>query len=278
MKMHTVTGGGGLKLHVREWGPEDAPALVLIHGWSQHHLCWTKQLVPPLTERFRVVAFDLRGHGMSEAPLEPETYTAGAHWAEDVHAVIATLKLDRPVLAGWSYGGCVIGDYLRVYGDGAIAGINFAGAAVRLGEEWAGTLIGPGFLDHVPGATNEDQAVALPAIREFLHGATAMPLAPEEYELAMGWNMLVHPRVRAALLMRELDFTPELARLGKPALVSYGEEDTLVLPAMAKLIHKTAPGSEISAYPGVSHAPFLEEPERFNAELAAFAEKAQGGG
>ena len=51
------------------------------------------------------MAYDLRGHGMSEAPLEPEHYADGRLWADDVAAIIQQLVLDRPVLVGWSYGG-----------------------------------------------------------------------------------------------------------------------------------------------------------------------------
>ena len=69
MKVHTVTGGAGLRLHVREWGKEDAPSILFIHGWSQNHLCWKNQYESMLAEDFRLVALDLRGHGMSEAPI-----------------------------------------------------------------------------------------------------------------------------------------------------------------------------------------------------------------
>ena len=59
-----------------------------IHGWSQNHLCWAKQYESSLADEFRLVAYDLRGHGMSEAPLEPEHYTADELWADDLAAII----------------------------------------------------------------------------------------------------------------------------------------------------------------------------------------------
>ena len=51
MKAHTVRGGGGLRLHVREWGKTDGPPILLIHGWSQNHLCWVKQYESALHRR-----------------------------------------------------------------------------------------------------------------------------------------------------------------------------------------------------------------------------------
>ena len=72
MKIHSVVGGGGVKLHVREWGKADAPPVLFIHGWSQNHLCWRKQYESQLADAFRLVAFDLRdgiaGGGVGAAP------------------------------------------------------------------------------------------------------------------------------------------------------------------------------------------------------------------
>ena len=72
-----MKGGGGLRLHVREWGNADGPPILFMHGLSQNHLCWDKQYDSALADEFRIVAFDLRGHGMSEAPLDQDHYTQG---------------------------------------------------------------------------------------------------------------------------------------------------------------------------------------------------------
>src|SRR3954451_2100575 len=156
MTTHTVTGGGGLKLHVREWGPTGAPPIVLIHGWSQNHLCWAKQYESALADEFRLVAFDLRGHGMSEAPLEPEHYTDARLWADALAAVIEQVRLDRPVVVGWSYGAFVICDYVRAYGEDRIGGIDLVGGTVPLRPAAVGTLIGPGFLDNLSHLIADD--------------------------------------------------------------------------------------------------------------------------
>jgi non-heme chloroperoxidase len=132
-KVHRVRGGGELQLHVREWGNADGPPVLLIHGWSQNHLCWAQQYESGLVDELRLVAYDLRGHGMSEAPLGPEHYSDGELWADDVAAIIDQLGLERPVLVGWSYGAFVICDYVRKYGQERIAAINFVEAAVKLG-------------------------------------------------------------------------------------------------------------------------------------------------
>jgi non-heme chloroperoxidase len=233
-------------------------------------LCWSKQFEGPLADKFRLVAMDIRGHGQSEAPLDVESYTTGDLWADDIKNVIEALKLERSVLVGWSYAGLIISDYIRKYGDDDIAGVNFVDAAVGIGAQWFGTRIGPGFLDYAPLACSEDQTVALNAIRDFLHACFVKPITAGEMELAMGWNMLVNPQVRANLIRREEDFTPDLAKIQKPVLVTYGDADTVILPSMAKAIQDSVQNYEISEYPGVGHAPFIEEPVKFNAELEEF--------
>ena len=58
MKVHTVPGGGGVKLHVRECGSPTGIPILLIHSWSQNHLCWMKQYESELQNELRIVALD----------------------------------------------------------------------------------------------------------------------------------------------------------------------------------------------------------------------------
>jgi non-heme chloroperoxidase len=273
MKTHTVQGGGGLRLHVREWGKADGPPIVFIHGWSQNHLCWGKQYESALADDYRLVAYDLRGHGMSEAPLEPEHYTDGKLWADDLAAIIAELGLDRTVLVGWSYGAFVICDYIRAYGQDRVAAINFVEGVARLGETAFGTLIGPAFLDHFVDATADDLPTNMRAMRSFVRACVVKPVSDDDLEAAVCWNVVVPASIRANLAARELDYDDVLGSLEVPLLVTQGRADSVVLPAMAEHILATCPTAEASWYEGVGHVPHLEEPERFNRELAGLARR-----
>jgi non-heme chloroperoxidase len=273
MQVHTVTGGGGVRLHVREWGNADGPPILFIHGWSQNHLCWDKQYESALRDEFRLVAFDLRGHGMSEAPPGPEHYTDDGLWADDLAAVIGRLDVERAVLVGWSYGAFVICDYIRAYGQDRVAAINFVEGVVKLGEAAFGTLIGPAFLDHFADATADDLPANIRGMRGFVRACLAKPVAAEDFETALCWNMAVAPQVRASLGAREIDDDDVLRGLEVPLLVTQGRSDTVVLPAMAEHILATCPAAEASWYDGVGHVPHLEEPGRFNRELAALARR-----
>jgi pimeloyl-ACP methyl ester carboxylesterase len=275
MKVHLVRGGGGLRLHVREWGKADGPPILFIHGWSQNHLCWARQYESALASEFRLVAYDLRGHGMSEAPLEPGHYTDGKLWAEDVAAIIEELDLGRPVLVGWSYGAFAICDYVRAYGQDRIAAIDFVEGVVKLGQAAFGTFIGPGFLDHFVGATADDLPTNIGAMRSFVRACIVKPVPDDDMETAMCWNAMVPAAIRAHLAARELDYDDVLGALEVPLLVTQGRADSVVLPAMAEHVLATCPTAEASWYEGTGHVPHLEEPKRFNRELAELTRRAR---
>jgi pimeloyl-ACP methyl ester carboxylesterase len=277
-KVYSVKGGDGLKLHVREWGNADGGPILLIHGWSQNHLCWKKQYESSLAEEFRLVALDLRGHGMSEAPLESENYTRAELWADDIAAVLEQLGLNRPVLVGWSYGGFIISDYVRAhgqYGQSPIAGVNYVGAAVTLNEGAFGTLIGPGFLNHAEGAMAPDLPTNIEAMRNFLRDCITKPISQDDFETALAWNIVVPAQVRAGLASREINSDDVLKNMTVPVLVTHGKEDIVILPSMGEHILNICPTAKASWYEGVGHATFIEDPERFNQELAAFTRQAQ---
>jgi non-heme chloroperoxidase len=267
---HEILGGGGVRLHAREWGNPGGPALLFIHGWSQSDLCWLNQVRADLASAFRIVTFDLRGHGLSEKPPEPERYADRQLWADDVAAVIDQTGLEQPILVAWSYGGYIVADYLRAYGDARIGAVNLVGAAVIL-KPPAFDHIGPGFLDNAPDMCVPDQATNIAATRRFLRACTSRPLDDDEMAAAVAWNMAVPPEVRGALLSRELDGSALLASISVPVLVTHGQDDAIVRPSMAEHTLSVCPAATVSWYHDVGHMPFWEASDRFDRELADLA-------
>jgi pimeloyl-ACP methyl ester carboxylesterase len=271
---HEIRGGGGLRLYAREWGDPHGPELLLIHGWSQSDLCWAKQVNGELASRFRIVTFDLRGHGLSEKPSSPEHYEDGRLWADDVAAVIEATALQRPVVGAWSYGGFVVTDYLRAYGEARIGAINLIGGAVML-KPPTFDRIGPGFLANANDACESDLAINIAAIQRFLRACTLEELDPQDWATALCWNMVVPPAVRGALISREIDGSDVLAELSVPVLVTHGRQDEIVLPSMGEHVLAICDSAHASWYDGIGHMPFWEEAERFDRELAEFAAEAR---
>src|SRR6266852_9010089 len=154
MKSHKITAGGGIQLHLVETGNSSGRPIIFIHGFSQCWLAWNRQMSSDLADDYRLVAMDMRGHGLSDKPREG--YADSRLWADDVNAVIKTLNLDHPILCGWSYGPLVILDYLRHYGEDDIRGVNFVGGVTKLGSDEAASVLTADFLSLIPGFFSAD--------------------------------------------------------------------------------------------------------------------------
>jgi non-heme chloroperoxidase len=263
-----VRGGGGLRLHVSEWGNRDGPPVLFLHGWSQSQLCWTRQVSGPLARNSRIVTVDNRGHGMSDKPLDVEQYRDPQLWADDVAAVIDQMNLVRPVLVGWSYGGFIVTDYIRAHGEDAVAGINLVGAAVMLRPAF--DHLGPGLLENAQDVCSPDLLTSITAVRRLLGEMTCEPLGAHEWSNALCSTMVVPPAVRGALLAREIDADDVLTGISIPVLVTHGRADRIVQPSMAEHVLDVCGSAEASWYDGVGHMPFLEVPARFDHELGQF--------
>ena len=270
-RVHTLRGGGGVTLRVHDLGDPDGPPLLFLHGFSQSHQAWRRQLHSALGLGFRLVALDLRGHGESDSPRG--AYGDGRLWADDVHAVITGLGLERVLLVAWSYGGMVVADYLRHYGARHVAGVNFVGAMVKSGSEEAFGLLAPEMLELIPGLFSADEVPSHAALESFVSLLHHEPLAPEAHRAVLAYTARVPAHVREGLGSRTQDNDDVLRELRVPVLVSHGMQDRVIRPASGEHIASLVPHAQMSLYADVGHSPFWENARRFNRELAAFAAK-----
>jgi pimeloyl-ACP methyl ester carboxylesterase len=102
----------GIRLHYWRTGG-DKPALVMAHGSSDDGLCWTN-LAKEFTDRYDIIMFDARGHGLSDAPTAAD---APDVQVEDLAGLIKALKLDKPILMGHSMGSASVANFAAKYPD-----------------------------------------------------------------------------------------------------------------------------------------------------------------
>lgn len=272
-KAYSVKTPDGLTISAQEWGNPNGPEIVFIHGFSQSHLSWIKQVTnSDLAKEFKMVTYDLRGHGNSDKPFEPEKYKTGKFWADELKAVMEATGLKRPVVVGWSYGGRIMADYLTTYGTANVAGLNYVDA----GQKADPSFVGPN-LKNQPAMMSDDLTANIAATRAFLHGCFSVQPTQSEYEEMLAFNMMVPPKVRLALGNRPLQVDDMLRGLKVPVLVTHGAEDKNSNLIAAEYTVKMIPGAKLSVYQGVGHSPFFEATPRFNAELAEFVRYAQKG-
>jgi non-heme chloroperoxidase len=270
MKSYKITGGGGVQLHLVETGNSTGRPILFIHGFSQCWLTWSRQMSSDLADDYRLVAMDMRGHGLSDKP--GEGYGDSRLWADDVNATIHALKLDHPILCGWSYGPLVILDYIRHYGEDEISGVNFVGAVTKLGSDEAMSVLTPEFLSLIPGffTTNVEESVS--SLESLIRMFFVQEPSVEDTYLMLGYNMSVPPYVRQALFSRSFDNDDLLPKIRKPVLITHSAEDAIVRPAVVDQ-HKAGIGhAQIHMVANAGHAVFWDGAAAFNQRLRVLCE------
>ena len=179
----------GVCVSVGEWGNPAGPEIVFIPGLAQSVLSFNRQTDSALAHDFRIIAYDLRGHGLSDKPTDPACYQDGRRWADELAAVIAAKRLRRPVLVGWSLGGRVLRQYLMHYGDGALSGINFL--ASRPIEDPG--IVGPAS-KAMQGDTSRDLAGRIAASLAFLRACYEKQPDEADFITAVAYNFMCRSR------------------------------------------------------------------------------------
>ncbi|WP_349357482.1 alpha/beta hydrolase [Stappia sp.] len=277
MQHSTIRVGDGAELHVTESGA-GAP-LVLVPGWSQSAAAFRHQIEAFSQDR-RVIALDMRGHGASVPP--PIGYRI-QRLAKDLHDVLAALDLDRPDVMGHSMGCSVIWSYLSLFEAerplGRLLLVDQA-PAVLAQPGWDETTranAGCLFPDMTALADFEAAvrgATTAAATKELIRGMFTSAIAEAELDWIARENVKL-PRDLAARLLHDhsvLDWRPQIAAIRNRTLV-VGAEASIFSVQSQRWIADRIPGAELAileAEAGGSHFMFLENPEWFNARVAAF--------
>lgn len=309
----SVTTADGVRLNVAESGNPAGPAIVFVHGISQSWLSWIAQLSDAgLRAKYRLVAFDLRGHGASHgshvaldaqgvplAPLADGAYNkadaadTARLWAGDLEAVIAGLGLSAPMVVGWSYGGCVVQDYIAVH-----RGLGAIGRALLLAT--SPVLLPPGTADGgadtvFTAATFGALAATTPAnlftghvnshaeIAAGLSGFVELcwqddlnraAASAAQVQGVTGFNLFTPAAVRLGIIARAFDYRATLAALGADAkarvrvLVPQGDK---VLQPANTAAYWAATGLSVETIAGEGHLYHARNPADFSRRLAALA-------
>jgi pimeloyl-ACP methyl ester carboxylesterase len=263
----------GVEISAREWGNPDGWPILFVHGLAQSHLSFLPQFAGPLADRYRLLAYDLRGHGESAKPSDPAFYREGRRWADEVAAVIEGTDAGQAILVGWSLGGRVLRQYLMHYGDARISGLNFL--STRPFEDPG--VLAPASRANITGRP-ETLAQRIDAHIAFLRACFLHQPPEDDFAVALAYNVIVPQEIREAISVWSTGLEETRAALNKvsvPTLVTHGRDDALILPAAAEMTAAAIAGARISWYDDCGHSPFYEHAERYNRELDAFASAVQ---
>lgn len=269
--------GGGLTLHVRDTGPRDAPAIVLLHGSNASLHTW-EPWAGRLEHSFRVIRYDQPGHGLTGASPNRD-YSPGAA-VDLLDRLTRKLGLARFALAGNSMGGGVAWSYALSHPDkvAALILVDSVGQADPRN----------------PDAPLLFRVARLPVLRDLatmvtprgwiadsLPAAYADPTLANAKTIDLYWELLRYPGNRLATIDRfaapPVVATPaQLKSLKPPVLILWGAEDRLIPPSSGRWLHDRIPGSELIVYPATGHLVMEEQPDRSARDVARFLDAASG--
>jgi 3-oxoadipate enol-lactonase len=244
-----------MNVHYRVDGPEGAPVLVLANSLGTDVELWSRN-VPHWHGSFRVVRYDLRGHGCSPVPGEPFGVD---DLGRDVVGLLDELEIARASFCGLSLGGAV-GQWLAVNEPDRLDRLVLACTTARFGEpeQW---------LERARIVRAEGlEAIAGPVIRRWF--TSAMP----ERDLAGFREMLLAtPAEGYAATCEALsrwDFRERVREIEAPTLVIVGADDPVTAPSDVEVLAAGIPDARLVVLDGAAHLANAERPDAFAAAVS----------
>jgi len=280
----TVLSSDGTTLHAEIFGPDDAPTIVLAHGWTCQIRFWTRQ-IHTLSQDFRVVAYDQRGHGRSGRAAADDYRIE--RFGHDLAAVLEQCVPagERAVVAGHSLGGMSIVSFAALQRDSLDQ--RLAGAALvntGMGDLIQKALLVPvrtplAKVEQVVGAAALSAPLPLPpgptplAHRVVKYVALSPDASPAQVGFSEELVVDCRPDVRGAVggALTRLDLNAAVASLTVPTLVIAGERDKLTPPEHAERLHDELPNATALLRLSGGHMGPIEHADEVSAALRELA-------
>ncbi|MEQ5787124.1 alpha/beta hydrolase [Erythrobacter sp. NFXS35] len=260
--------GDDVTVHLRDEGPRDAPAIVLLHGSNADLHTW-EPWVAALKDDYRVIRFDQVGHGLT-GPDPAHDYSR-ANYVADIAEVADALGLNRFILGGNSMGGkhalaFAVAHPERVAGlvlvdgsGGPMLDIDTGKPETKKKDSGGGNI---GFtIARMPGVNLlVEQITPRSLIAQSLDQSVSVKSVVTEAAVDRYWELLRYPGNRRATLERfSQAYDPlteaEIAGVTVPTLILWGEEDRLIPVEAGRWLDRTMPDSTLVVYPGIGHLP-----------------------
>ena len=252
----------GIETYYEIHGKQGAPWLVFSHSLACSVRMWDGEIAKH-KDKYRVLVYDTRGHGQSAAPKGPYTL---AGLADDLHALLKHLKIEKPHFVGLSMGG-MIGQTFALKYPGAFGSITLCDTTSRYPAEAA-----PMWQDRIRIAESKGMApLVQPTLeRWFTEGFRKNSKDKVERVAALIENTPVPGYAGCCAAIPKINVTSRLQEIRTPTLVICGIDDPATPPAMAREIQENIPGARLALIPQAAHLANIEQPEAFNRALADF--------
>jgi len=255
----------GISINYTLEGPASAPVVTLSHSLATNLSMWDPQM-PVLTSRYRVLRYDTRGHGGTDAPEGPYSLEM---LAEDVRALLQALGIARTHFIGLSMGG-FIGQILALKYPQMLHGLILCDTSSRVPPEAK-----PTWEERIKVTRTQGME---PHVESTIGRWFTAPFQEKRAEVVDR----VRPMIRATSprgyigccqAIAVLDLADRLHAISAPTLIIVGEDDPGTPVAASRTIHERIKGSELVILKSASHLSNIEQPEAFNRAVSTFLAK-----
>lgn len=254
----------GVVLHHEVRGTEGKPALVLSNSLGTDFRIWNA-VVPQLHSDYRIVLYDKRGHGLSEAT--PAPYRLSDH-VGDLAALLDHLGIDRAAVVGLSVGGLIAQGIAALHPE-KVAALVLCDTAHKIGTADA-------WNDRIKAVTTNGIASIADAIMQ--RWFTDAYRSPDNPDFVGYTAMLTRTDVDGyagtCAALRDADLTESTRALKVPALVMVGDQDGSTPPDLVRSTAELIKGSEFRIVEGAGHLPNIEKPDVVAKLIADFLKSA----
>ena len=254
----------GIRMNYAVEGLETGIPVVLHHPLATNMTIWD-ELTAALTPRYRVLRFDARGHGKTDAPVGPYVFET---LAADVVALMDHVKIERAHFLGLSMGG-MAGQYLGLGHAKRFKSLQLVATSSRVPAEarhlWSDRVkvVREKGMASQPPTSMQRWLTEANRQKPALVARLSQMIETTPAEGYIGWCQAI----------REFNVTSRLAGIKLPVRIIAGGIDPATTPAMMQVIHREIPGSEYAEVPGTAHMLHVEEPAKFHAEVLPFMAK-----
>jgi 3-oxoadipate enol-lactonase len=251
---------GDLVVHYELSGPPGRPVLLFANSLGTSFHVWDAQAAA-LADRFRILRYDMRGHGLTDCPRGAYTI---AQLADDARALLDVLKIEAVHVCGLSIGG-MVAQRLAATAPDRVLSLALCDTANRIGppSRWD---------DRVAAVTKGGLESIADAVLKVWFTQNFLAQHPDA---ARGMaNMLVRTPadgyIGCCLALRDADLRADDARIDCPTLVIVGDQDVATSPAAARELSEAIRGARLEVLAQAAHIPTVEQPAAVSRLLGAF--------
>jgi 3-oxoadipate enol-lactonase len=253
----------GIQLYYELAGPAEAPVVMLSNSLGTRLEMWDPQM-QALAERYRVLRYDSRGHGRSDAPDGPYTIDM---LADDAIGLLDALDIERAHFCGLSKGG-MVGQMLGARHCDRLISLALCSTACHMParELWN---------ERIRLASEQGMAALVDGVIErwFTEAFRREPTVELERVQRMFLETPPHGYAGCCAAIRDMDLRALITGIRVPTLVIVGEDDPATPPERAEEIHSRIPGARLEVVPNAAHLLNIEQDVVFDALLMSLLDR-----